>query len=187
MKWLIRIAALFAALLLVTVAALAVLAQREGANRLEASITIARPPAAVWPYLYQEDKLKEWVSWLEEAKPSSEPAVGLRGMWVMRDANNGGNLTRIESQVKAAERGRLLSVALSAEGFTGEGIFTLTPAGSDGQSTRLETRQTYEFNQWFVRLLTPVVLPAASAKTGRDLQRLKEAVEKQPPPVAASN
>lgn len=186
MKWLIRIAAAFAVLLVAAVAVLALMGQREGANRLEAAITIARPPQAVWPFLYEEEKLKQWVSWLEEAKPSAEPAVGKRGTWVMRDQNSGGQLIKIESLVTAAEPARLLAVSLTGPGFTGEGVYRFIAAGADGQSTRLETRQTYRFDQWFVRLLAPVVLPAAAEKTSRDLERLKVAVEKQLPATASN-
>jgi hypothetical protein len=34
------------------------LSQREGANRLRGSIDIVKPLSAVWPYLFQGDKLK---------------------------------------------------------------------------------------------------------------------------------
>jgi hypothetical protein len=62
MKWLWR--ALISLVVLLVAGVLTLLAMGGGAdaNRLQASITIQRPPAVVWPWLYEPDKVKTWVS-----------------------------------------------------------------------------------------------------------------------------
>ena len=179
MKWFLRIATLLGGLVAVAVVVLLALGQREDANRLRASIDIAKPPSAVWPYLFQEDKLKQWVTWLVEAKPSEEPSVGRHGKWVMRDENNGGQLMTIDSVVTTAEPAKRLEVDLSVPGmFSGKGRYTLTELPNGG--TRLETNQQYDIDNWFARLMMPVISRAAGKKAASDLARLKQAAEKQP-------
>lgn len=179
MKWFLRIAAGLGGLVAVAVLVLLGLGQREGANRLHGSINIAKPPSAVWPFLFQEEKLKQWISWLVEAKPSEEPTVGRHGKWVMRDENNGGQLMTIDSVVTAVEPGRRPDVDISVAGmFTGQGSYIL--AALPGGGTRLETNQQYRFSNWFAQLMMPIVARAAESKAAGDLKRLKEAAEKQP-------
>ncbi|MCC6536941.1 MAG: SRPBCC family protein [Bryobacterales bacterium] len=175
MIWLTRIAAVLGGIIALAAATLLVLGQFESWRSLEASIEIARPPAQVWPFLYEEAKLKQWVTWLVEAKPSVEPTPGARGRWVMRDENNGGALMNIDSVVTAVEPARRLEVDLDVAGeFTGHGEYELIPAGS---GTRVITRQRYQFNHWFPKLMMPLVTVAAGRKLHSDLALMKKAVE----------
>ncbi|MBM3795156.1 MAG: SRPBCC family protein [Acidobacteria bacterium] len=122
MIWLTLIAAALGGVVALAAVTLLVLGQFDSWRRLEASIEIARPPAQIWPFIYEEAKLKQWVTWLVEAKPSAEPTLGARGRWLMRDENNGGELMRIDSVVTAMEPARRLEVDLDVTGsFTGHG------------------------------------------------------------------
>lgn len=175
MIWLTRIAAVLGGLIALSVLTLLVLGQFESWRRLEASIEIARPPVQVWPFLYEEAKLKQWVTWLVEAKPSAEPTPGARGRWTMRDENNGGALMNIDSVVTAVEPARRLAVDLDVTGtFTGQGEYELQPVAN---GTRVITRQRYTFNHWFPRLMMPLVTVAAGRKLRSDLALMKKAVE----------
>ena len=179
MKWLIRIVGAFGGLLIIAVVILLALGARTDANRLQASVTIRRGPDAVWPYLYEPEKLKSWVTWLKKVESDREgpPAVGAHAVWVMEDMNNGGAIMRINSEVEAVEPNRRLAVKLSAaEGFDGTAVYSLTDLG--GGATRLECDSRYTFHNAFAKLLSPLIFPSARKKMLGDMDRLRASLEK---------
>lgn len=181
MKWLLRIGGGFVGLLVIAVVVLLALGARADATRLQASVTIRRTPDAVWPWLYEPDKLKSWVSWLKQVESDRQgpPVVGARAVWVMEDMNNGGAIMRINSAVQAVETNRRLAVTVSAaEGFVGTAEYTLTDLG--GGATRLECDSRYTFDNAFAKLLTPLIMPSARKKMLADLDRMRVALEKTP-------
>jgi uncharacterized protein YndB with AHSA1/START domain len=178
MKWLVRIVGGFAGLLVIAVAILLVLGARADSNRLQASVTIHRGPEAVWPWLYEPDKLKSWVTWLKQVDRDREgpPAVGARAVWVMEDMNNGGAQMRIKSDVAAVESNRRLAVKLSVPGaFAGTAEYTLADLG--GGATRLECDSRYTFDNPFAKLMTPLIISSARKKMLADMDRMRAAVE----------
>jgi len=178
MKWLLRVALFLAVLLVAGVLTLLVLGSGANANRLQTSVTIQRPPAEVWPWLYEPEKLKTWVSWLKEVRRDRDgsPATGAHMVWVMSDANNDGQMMNIAATVLAADAPRQYSVDLSVPGaFTGRAQYTLTDIG--GGATRLEVDSRYTFEVWMAKLFTPLVISQARKKMDMDLQHLKSAVE----------
>ncbi len=181
MKWLIRIVGAFAGLLAIAVVVLLVLGARADATRLQASVTIRRSPDAVWPYLYEPEKLKSWVSWLKQVESDRQgpPAVGAHAVWVMEDMNNNGAIMRINSSVDAVEPNRRLSVTVSAAGgFTGKAEYSLTDLG--GGATRLECDSRYTFDNAFAKLLTPLIVSSARKKLVADLDRMRIEIERKP-------
>src|SRR6185436_3276944 len=181
MKWLLRIVGGFVCLLVISVVVLLALGARADANRLQASVTIHRSPDAVWPYLYEPEKLKSWVTWLKQVETdrAGPPAVGAHAVWVMEDMNNGGAIMRIKSDVFAVEPNRRLAVNLSVPGaFQGIAEYTLTDLG--GGATRLECDSRYTFDNAFAKLLTPVIMPSARKKMLSDMDRLRAEIERKP-------
>ena len=177
MKWIGIIVGVFVAVLVVAILVLAVLSSRRDAGRLQASIVIRQKPEAVWPWLYEPDKLKTWVSSLVEVRRDSSgpPANGGHDVWVMQDRNNKNAGMEINSVVEAAEQNRRLAVRLSARGFHGSAAYTLTDVG-DG-TTRVDLDSRYEFENRFVRLMTPLVLWQAGKKMATDFERLRASAE----------
>lgn len=177
MKWLLRIALALVALLVICVGVLIAMKMRKDADRMQNSITIHASPEAIWPYLYEPDKLKAWVTWLKDVeRPAGDPAVGSKSVWVMEDANNGGQIMKIQSTVTAVDPHRRLQVALLVPGaFHGTAEYTLTDAG--GGATVLSADAHYSFDVWFANLLSPVVFASASKKMQSDEERLRAAVE----------
>jgi len=99
MKWIkISIVSILGVILLAA-AALAIAGLGADANRLTSSLVIRQKPAAIWPWLYQSDKVKQWVSWLVEVREDGvgEPVPGGKSVWVMEDRNN--NNARMEITV----------------------------------------------------------------------------------------
>lgn len=176
MKWVKLAALVLAVLILVPVVCLAIANAGADSNRITTSVVIHQKPEAIWPYLYQPDKVKQWVTWLVEVRGEGEPAVGKNVVWVMEDKNNGGAKMEIAATVEAVEAQRRLALRLkAAEGFTGTNVYTLVPL-ADG-STRLESDGRYMFDNSFARFMTPLICWQAKKKMVGDLETLKTRVE----------
>ncbi len=178
MTWVIRIVAGLCAILSCAVVVLLFLGSRPGASDIKTSIEIARPPADIWPYIREGDKLKSWISWLVDVRNESPTpdAVGAKFVWVMEDRNNNNEKMEIHSEVTAIQPPNVLSVKMGGSGaFTGIATYRLTPIPL---GTRLELESHYEFTMWFARLMSPIIMPAARKKMNGDLARLKANTEK---------
>lgn len=168
-----------AGLIALAVITLLFLGSRPGADRMTGTVDIARPPRVVFAFVDEPDKLKSWISWLVEVRDETpgQHGVGSRHVLVMEDRNNGNMRMNIAGEVLAYERDKSERLRLSSPGmFSGETVYALTDLGN-GQ-TRLRQESRYRFENWFARLMAPVIFPAARKKMGEDLQRLKAAVEK---------
>jgi uncharacterized protein YndB with AHSA1/START domain len=181
MKWLkISIASLLG-LILLTTAAMAIANMGADSNRIVSSMVFQAKPAAIWPWLYEPDKVKQWVSWLVEIRESGsgEPVPGGQAVWVMEDRNNNNMRMEITGTVQSVERYHRIAVALNApEGFHGTSVYTLTEQ-TDG-STLLQSDSRYTFENGFARFMTPVVCWQAKKKMVSDLDHLRALLEAPP-------
>src|SRR5262245_15360512 len=109
MKWLLYALAAVGGVLVLCVIVLLFLGGFRGESRLVASVDIAKPPGAVFPWLSQPDKLKSWVGWLVDVHDltPNNTGVGARQVWVMEDRNNNNQRMDIASEVTRAEPDRL--------------------------------------------------------------------------------
>jgi uncharacterized protein YndB with AHSA1/START domain len=178
MKWVIRIAGSVFALLLIGVVVLLAMGHRAGAGQLHSSVDIAAPPAQVWTWLSDGDKMRQWVSWTVEVRNATPQfdAVGAKRVMVMKDENNGGELIQIETICTEYAPPARMKVALSSAGmFDGEQSYRLTDLGNG--RTRLELNGTFHFGMWMARLMEPLITPGAQKKMDADLMQLKKLAE----------
>jgi uncharacterized protein YndB with AHSA1/START domain len=178
MKWLLYALAAVGGFLVICLIVLLFLGGFRGESRLVASVDIARPPDAVFPWLSQPEKLKSWVGWMVDVRTLTpdRTGVGTRQVWVMEDRNNNNMRMDIASEITRADPDRLLEARVSAaEGFTGEVRYELEPM--DTNKTRLTYRATYKFEHWLAKLLEPLISRSAQQKLEEDLKRLKQQVE----------
>lgn len=172
--WLIRALAAVGGFLVLAVGALLVMGQRSGAGAMNGSIEIARPVPVVKAWLTEPDHLKQWVSWLVEVRQVSPT----REVWVMEDRNNGNQ--KMEMFVDALEDTPtvLRANVWAAGSFHGVSQWRLVDLGNN--RTRLEQTASFVYDEWFARLLEPLITPAAQKKSDEDLTRLKQQVEASP-------
>jgi uncharacterized protein YndB with AHSA1/START domain len=178
MKWLKFALITLAAVILIPAAALAILNSRADANRLHYSVVIRKSPEAIWPWLYEPEKLKAWVSWLKDVHRDTQgnPVPGANFTWTMEDANNGNQAMTINGRVEASDPPRSLTVNLSSPGaFQGSATYKLTPS-ADG-STLLESDSRYDFENGFARFMMPLIMREARKKMDTDYSHLKSLVE----------
>ena len=179
MKWVkISIGSILGLILLAT-AAVAIAGLRSDANRLYCSMVIRQKPAAIWPWLFEADKLKQWVTWLVEVRGAEEPSPGGKSTWVMEDRNNGNQRMEIHSVVESVEPAHKLAVSLDSPiGFRGRSTYRLS-GQSDG-ATLLESDSRYTFDNGFARFMLPLVMWQAKKKMVSDMDHLRVLVETRP-------
>ena len=179
MKWIkIGILSVLGIILLAT-AALAIAGSGSDANRLQCSVVIRQKPAAIWPWLYESEKVKQWVTWVVEVRNQGAPVPGSKMVWVMEDRNNGNTRMEIDAVAQAVEPQRKLTVALSAaDAFRGTSTYTLSEQ-ADG-STVLGSDSRYTFSNRFARFMTPLVIWQAKKKMISDMFHLRTLVEAKP-------
>ena len=179
MKWVLRIAGGFAALLLIAVTVLFALGHRANAGRVRVSAELNASPDQIWPWLNTSDKLKQWITWLVEIRQDQPGTrVGTKQVWVMRDQNSGGQLVEMEGTFTEYQPPARESVHITSAGmFDGQQTYSIEDLG--GGRARLDIDGRYHYSQWFAALLEPLITPAAEKKLVRDMARLKALVEKE--------
>ena len=178
MKWVKIGLGVVAALIVLPVLALGIANLNPDSNRLNASVVIHQKPAAIWPWLHEPAKLKQWVSWMVEVRQEGTNGLepGHSAVWVMEDRNNGNARIEIKSVVESVEPMRRFTARLSAtEGFSGNVTYSLTEL-PDG-STRVESDSRYHFDSAMVRFMMPLVCWQAKKKMVTDLDQLRQHVE----------
>lgn len=178
MKWIKRILLALVVLLTLAVAVLAFLSSRPGADELKVIVDVNKPPAAVWNYLEEPEKLKSWVGWLKEIREATpgKRGVGTSQVWVMEDRNNGNAAMEITGEVIAYEPDRSKTIRATVPGvFSGQTEYLVENLG--GGRSRLIQHGRYTFNSAFTKLFTPLIMNSAASKGKEDMQRLKQKVE----------
>jgi uncharacterized protein YndB with AHSA1/START domain len=176
MKWLKRIAIVVAVLLIVPLVTLLALGHRAGAGKMQVAVEINAPPEQVWTWIDDNDRLKQWVSWLVEVKsPDPQKAHGVGGtrILVMKDENNGGALIQIVGKCSEYQPPSRLTMQMAdTEGmFDGQEAYQLVDLGNG--RTRVEIHSSFHYGVWFANLMEPLITPQAEKKMVSDLARLK--------------
>jgi uncharacterized protein YndB with AHSA1/START domain len=178
MKWILIVLGSLFGLLILGAAVLLAMGTRADSNRITTSLVIHQKPEAIWPWLYESEKVKQWVTWLVEIHEEGhgEPTPGGKAVWVMEDRNNGNHRVEITGVVQSVERARRLQITMTApEGFHGDNVYTLVPQ-PDG-STRLDTDSRFVFDSSLARLMTPLIRWQAKKKLVDDQNHLRALLE----------
>ncbi len=176
-KWLVRVLAGTVGVLVLLVAVLALMGQREDAGLSLASIEISAPTEQVWRWIEEPDKFKQWVGWVTsvEVLNSEVNGVGRKTVVLMNEPGSS-ELVRIESVSTAYDPPRHFSADVALPGFfTGSQSYQLTDLG--GGLTRVQLESRIHYTMWMVRLLEPVATPSSTPKLEQDLVTLKSKIE----------
>jgi uncharacterized protein YndB with AHSA1/START domain len=168
------------ALLVLAIAVLLIMGARSD-HQIAASVEIARPADVVFTWITDPPRLQSWVGWLVEVRNMTpqQAQVGARQLWVMEDRNDNNQRMDIQTEYVTYLPNQNLNARLNSPGaFTGSVDYRLEPIGSD--RTRLSYTMAYEYDNWFVRLLEPLIAMSAQQKLEEDLARLKEQAESEP-------
>jgi uncharacterized protein YndB with AHSA1/START domain len=139
----------------------------------------AAPPAAVWPYLEEPDKIKQWMSGVLEDRPTSEGPLGVGSTFEMK-IKEGARIGTYQGEITAYEPPR--HMALSMSGGYGKKPMTMHVdyrlADLGGGRTRLDYRCEAEMPKGFLfKLMGPLFLLFGRSVVKKFMRNLRPLVE----------
>lgn len=143
------------------------------AHTNEHSVEIDRPPADVFPWLYDAGRRLRWMQMLVQAEQVDDGQVGLGTRF--KDAfEERGHRFDLDTEIVEWEPGSRLATRIHSSGFDSTARQTLDDLGG---RTRLTTRIETEYTSRMARLMAGVVTSHAQKQLERDMALLKELVE----------
>jgi uncharacterized protein YndB with AHSA1/START domain len=142
-------------------------------HRNEHTVEIARPPAAVFPYLTEPELLKRWVGGLTafEAVDGESAYVGAKSHQVMVIR---GKEWKLDGELTALEPDRFVQARMDGKGLTVTTSYALEPIET---GTRLTATVESDVSLLVARLFGGFVNREAQRKLRADLAQLEALVE----------
>jgi uncharacterized protein YndB with AHSA1/START domain len=134
------------------------------------TVTIPKPPAEVFPWLLEVDKVPQWTTRLQAYEVLGDGTLG-PGARIRQVLTVGGQPLDVEIEIIRYEPPGYAESRFSTNGMDVETTYALREAGGGTELT-----QTLEgkANGFKARLLIPIVQPKLEGKLTDDLERLRE-------------
>jgi carbon monoxide dehydrogenase subunit G len=133
------------------------------------TVELPRPPAEVFPWLLEEDKVPVWTGNLESYERIDDGPLG-RGSRVRQVLEISGRRIDVEMEVTAYEPPTGAETRFSTNGIEVVNAYALEAAGA---GTRLTQAIEAKPSGLTARLLVPVIQPRLEEKVTQDLERLR--------------
>jgi carbon monoxide dehydrogenase subunit G len=137
--------------------------------RCERTIDVAKPPADVFPWLLDADKVPRWMTGLEVYEPL-EPGPLRVGSRIRQELSVSGQHLRFELQVAELDPPRRAVLRFEGSGFKATNQYSAGEAGSGASVTWVISGNPTSFK---ARLIAPLVEAKLQAKLDTDLARLR--------------
>ena len=139
--------------------------------RCESTTTIARPPAEVFPWLIEPERVRQWMTGLEVYQPL-EPGPLAVGSRIRQELSVSGQHLKFELQVARLQPPSAAELRFEGSGFKAVNEYTVTSAdgGSAAAVTWVIAGDTTSFK---AKLLAPMVQAKLEEKLDTDLVRLR--------------
>jgi carbon monoxide dehydrogenase subunit G len=137
--------------------------------RFSHSVAIPRPPAEVFPWLLEQDKVPVWTGHLEAYERLDDGALG-RGSRVRQVLEVSGRRIDVELEVTVYDPPNEAETRFSTNGIEVVNAYELI--ASDGGS-RLTQSVDAKPSGLTARMLIPVIQPRLEEKLTQDLERLR--------------
>lgn len=134
------------------------------------TVEIGRPPAEVFPWLLEEDKVPRWTGHLTRYQQLDGGALG-PGSRVRQVLEVSGRTIDVELEVTAYEPPSGAQTRFATNGIDVVSTYALEAAGA---GTRLTQSLEAKAGGLAARMLLPVVQPRLEEKLTQDLERLRE-------------
>jgi carbon monoxide dehydrogenase subunit G len=135
------------------------------------SIDVPKPPAEVFPWLLEQDKVPRWTSDLASYEQSGPLGQGAKVRQVL---SMGGNHITLELEVTGYDPPRSAESRFSTNGVEVVNTYTVEPAGEGSRVTQELDAKAASFT---ARILIPVVQGRLQKKLTDDLEKLREVLE----------
>jgi carbon monoxide dehydrogenase subunit G len=133
------------------------------------TVEIARPPADVFPWLLEEDKVPRWTGHLERYERIGDGPLG-RGAKLRQVLDISGRTIDVTLEVTAYEPPSGAQTSFSTNGIEVVSSYALEAAGP---GTRLTQSVEAKPSGLTARMLVPVIQPRLEQKLTEDLERLR--------------
>jgi uncharacterized protein YndB with AHSA1/START domain len=134
------------------------------------TVEIAQPPAEVFPWLLEEDKVPRWTGHLTAFERLDDGQLGT-GSRVRQVLEVSGRTIDVELEVVAYEPPTGAETRFSTNGIEVVNAYALEAAGA---GTRLTQSIEAKPSGLTARLLIPIIQPRLEQKLTEDLERLRE-------------
>jgi carbon monoxide dehydrogenase subunit G len=143
--------------------------------RCESTVRIARPPAEVFPWLLDADKVPRWMTGLAAYQPL-EPGPLRVGSRIRQELSVSGQQLRFELELTRLEPPHAAVLRFAGSGFKAANEYTVREAGTGSDVTWVISGDTTSFK---ARLIAPMVQAKLQEKLVTDLARLRAALESE--------
>lgn len=134
------------------------------------TVEIPQPPAEVFPWLLEEDKVPQWTGHLTAYERLDDGALGA-GSRVRQVLEVSGRTIDVELEITAYEPPSGARTRFSTNGIEVVSSYALEAAGA---GTRLTQTVEAKPSGLTARMLVPVLQPRLEEKLTQDLERLRE-------------
>jgi uncharacterized protein YndB with AHSA1/START domain len=132
-------------------------------------IVVARPPHEVFPWLFEDDKVPQWTSGLEQYEVLGALGAGAR---IRQTLEVSGTRRTFEEEILSFDPPTAAASRFTLEGIAVRSSFALAPDG--GASARVARTVSAKAESFSARFLLPVVRSHLERKIDADLARLRE-------------
>jgi carbon monoxide dehydrogenase subunit G len=133
------------------------------------TVEIPRPPAEVFPWLLEEDKVPTWTGSLESYQRLDDGALG-HGSRVRQVLEVSGRRIDVEMEITAYDPPTGAETRFSTNGIEVVNAYALEAAGA---GTRLTQAVEAKPSGLTARMLVPIIQPRLEEKLTQDLERLR--------------
>jgi carbon monoxide dehydrogenase subunit G len=137
--------------------------------RCESAVTIGKPPADVFPWLLEADKVPRWMTGLEVYEPLDAGPLRV-GSRIRQELSVSGQQLRFELEVTRLESPHAAVLRFEGSGFKAANEYSVTAAGSGANVTWVIAGETTSFK---AKLIAPMVQARLQEKLDTDLARLR--------------
>jgi carbon monoxide dehydrogenase subunit G len=141
--------------------------------RCESTVTIGKPPAQVFPWLLDADKVPKWMSGLQAYEPL-EPGPLHVGSRIRQELTVSGQHLRFELEVTELDAPRRAVLRFEGSGFKASNEYSVADADGGAQVTWVISGDTTSFK---AKLIAPMVQAKLQEKLDGDLARLRALLE----------
>jgi carbon monoxide dehydrogenase subunit G len=141
--------------------------------RCESTVTIGKPPAQLFPWLLDADKVPKWMSGLQAYEPL-EPGPLHVGSRIRQELTVSGQHLRFELEVTELDAPRRAVLRFEGSGFKAANEYSVADADGGAQVTWVISGDTTSFK---AKLIAPMVQAKLQEKLDGDLARLRALLE----------
>jgi carbon monoxide dehydrogenase subunit G len=141
--------------------------------RCESTVSVDRPPAEVFPWLLDADKVPRWMTGLVTYEPL-EPGPLQVGSRIRQELSVSGQQLRFELNVAELDAPRRAVLRFEGSGFKAANEYSVSESGSGSRVTWVISGETTSFK---AKLIAPMVQAKLQEKTEADLARLRAVLE----------